>query len=56
MDATSSATATAIQVAVQKLMLDALKANGSVVTSMANAAPAGSVNSPSQGTNIDALA
>ncbi len=50
--------ATAVQVAVQKQMLDGLKAQGAGVVSMIASAPgpSGSVNSPSQGKHIDAFA
>ena len=56
----SAGLATAIQVAVQKQMLDALKQQGAGITQMISSAStptaAGSTNSPSQGNFVDALA
>lgn len=46
----------AIQFAVQKQMLDGMKAQGAGVAQMIAAAPMPSVNSPSQGKHIDAFA
>ena len=50
--------ATAIQVAVQKQMLDGLKAQGAGVVSMiaSSPQPSGSVNAPGQGQHVDAFA
>jgi len=50
--------ATAIQVAVQKQMLDGLKAQGAGIVSMmaSSPTPSGSVNSPTQGQHVDAFA
>jgi hypothetical protein len=54
----SKATDAATQVAVQKQVLDQMKVQGADLNKLiASAAPpAGSVNSPSQGNNIDAQA
>ena len=47
----------AVQVAIQKQMLDALKTQGgSELQLLASAAPQPSVNAPSQGHFVDALA
>jgi hypothetical protein len=59
MDVSSSApqVGAAVQVALQKQQLDLMKTQGADVAAMIAAAPpAGSVNSPSQGRHIDALA
>jgi len=50
--------AAAVQVAVQKMQLDAMKTQGSQVAANLAAAPSpsGSVNTPSQGLHIDAFA
>jgi len=60
MDSASSAAQAggAAGVAIQKLMLDAMRAQGATLTGMVDkaAAPQGSVNAPSQGTNLDAWA
>ena len=54
----SSATdpAAVVQVAVQKQMLDQMKTQGASMVQMLSTAAPGSVNSPSQGTHIDAFA
>ena len=46
----------AVGVAVQKLMLDTTKADGAGLVNLIVSAPAGSVNSPSQGRHVDARA
>ena len=51
-----SGLASAIQFAVQKQMLDGMKAQGAGVAQMIAAVPTPSVNSPSQGKHIDAFA
>jgi putative motility protein YjfB-like len=47
-------TSDAVALAVQKLTLDAIKSQGAQLNGML--APRGSVNSPTQGANIDAWA
>jgi hypothetical protein len=49
-------TASLVQVAVQKQMLDQLKTQGAGLVQMLSTATPGSVNAPSQGTHIDAFA
>jgi len=46
----------AVGVAVQKLMLDTTNADGAGLVNLIVSAPAGSVNSPSQGHHVDARA
>jgi len=47
----------AVSLAVQKMTLDSMKSQGAQLSRMlGSAAPQGSVNSPSQGTHIDAFA
>jgi hypothetical protein len=47
----------AVSLAVQKMALDSMKSQGSQLSAMlGSAAPLGSVNSPSQGTRLDAWA
>jgi len=52
----SDPTASVVQVAVQKQMLDQMKTQGAGLVQMLSTAAPGSVNSPSQGTHIDAFA
>jgi hypothetical protein len=61
MDSTSAASAqlsNAVLIAVQKMTMDSMKTQGAQFNAMlgAVAAPRGSVNSPSQGTTLDAWA
>jgi hypothetical protein len=49
-------TAAVVQVAVQKQMLDQMKTQGASMLQLLASASPGSVNSPTQGTFIDALA